>query len=261
MSKYFQWLMLTMITGSPLLSLAVLVVFWWAVDRFTWRLLPDPIRPLARLMRAGKLRRELRNNPHDRRARLELGELLISRGRHREAIEALRTNIEAGDEDTATFFAMGKACLGAGHFEQAEVFLHQVEQADPDFRVGEVELVRGRALLGKGELKGAREALERFLKLRRGSVEGRVLLSRVLKGAGDDAGAALTREQAWQEYLSAPRFQRRVERGWAWRAKPSRPLSYALLVVLAGFLFARFVAPQLAQAGQPGAPDYASYEE
>jgi hypothetical protein len=55
--------------------------------------------------------------------------------------------------------------------------------------------------------------------------------------------------------VAAPGFQRRKERKWAWRARPSRPLIY-LTALLAGlFLFYKFVAPQL----RPPAPT--AYED
>jgi hypothetical protein len=81
-------------------------------------------------------------------------------------------------------------------------------------------------------VKGAVEALERFCKGRHGTVEGRVLLAQALDRGGRDADAALMRDEAWKEYVSAPGFQRRRERLWAWRARPSRPLTYALVAAL-----------------------------
>lgn len=75
-----------------------------------------------------------------------------------------------------------------------------------------------------------------------------MLLARAVRAMGDDGKAALIREEAWNEYVSAPRFQRRVERRWAWRARPSRPITYAVLIVIAGALFTQFAAPTLMQA-------------
>ncbi len=77
-----------------------------------------------------------------------------------------------------------------------------------------------------------------------------MLLARALERLGDDASAAMVKDEAWREYRAAPRFRRRQERFWAWRAKPSRPATYALVVVLVALLFARFAAPRLAEAAQ-----------
>jgi tetratricopeptide (TPR) repeat protein len=248
MGRYFQWIILTALTGSPILSLLILLVFWFAVDRFTLGLLPDPVRWVMRLRRTWQLERTLTGNPHDRRSRFELAELYIGQRRYKNAVNVLKPNLEAGDDDAPTLFAMGLACYGAGHFEQAEVFLGAAEEHDPGFRLGAIELERGRWRLRHGDPKGAREALERFVHQRKGTIEGRVLLGRAMLAEGNEPQAALMQEEAWKEYVSAPRFQRRVERFWAWRAKPWRPVAYAAALLLAGAAFGRFVAPSLMTA-------------
>ena len=55
----------------------------------------------------------------------------------------------------------------------------------------------------------------------------------------------MMRDEAWNEYVSAPRFQRRKERLWAWRARPSRPATYAIALAMVMILFGRFAAPAI----------------
>lgn len=264
MSKYLLWILLSSLTGSPLLSAVVLLVGWWVVDRFTLGVLPDPFRIFSRTARAARLRSSLQVNPHDRRAKLELAQLLLPKKRYAEVVALLRPNVEAGDDDTTTLYTLGVACLGAGHVQQGEKLLAHVVESEPAFRAGEVDLELGRFRLERGELAGAKEALERFCRTRRGTVEGRVLLSRVLERSGDDGAAALLREEAWSEFVLSPRFKRRQERFWAWRAKPSRPAMYGAALLLVGALFFGWVAPSLSQrlerstsysAGAPYLPD------
>jgi tetratricopeptide (TPR) repeat protein len=233
MSQYFQWLFLTAVTGSPVGSAIILLLVWFLTDRFTLGVLPDPLRWVRRLNRELALKRTLLNNPHDGRARLELAQLLIERGAAKTAVEALRPNLEKGDDDVETVFTMGAACVRAGYAEQGEKLLAHAKELDPDFRVGEIELVTGRGRLARADFAGAKEALQRLVRLRSGTVQGRVLLAKSLDGLRDDAAAALMRDDAWKEYVAAPRFQRRKERWWAWRARPSRPLLYFALVLLA----------------------------
>jgi hypothetical protein len=244
-SGWLQWLILSSLTGSPVGSAVFLLVFWFLVDRVTLGLLPDPVRWVMRRRRAGQLERTLAMNPHDGRARLELAGLYVERRRHAEAVGLLKPNLEKGDDDPATVFTMGVACLGAGYVEQGEKLLEQVDERHPGFRVHEVDLARGRARLARGDFMGAREALERLVAHRSGTVEGRVLLARALEGLGDDGSAALMKDAAWSEYVTAPRFQRRQERWWAWRARPSRPALYGGLLLVALTLFGVFVVPQL----------------
>jgi uncharacterized protein HemY len=233
MNTYLQWIILSALTGSPLGSAVFLLVFWVVADRFTLGLLPDPLRWVKRWQRAAFLERAIRANAHDRPARLELAGLLIERRQFAKAVEVLKPNLEYGDDDVQTVFVMGAACLGAGFVEQGEKLLAHAQELDHDFRVGEIDLVLGRSRLSRKDFAQARAALEALVTLRRGTVEGRVLLARALDGLGDDGAGALMRDQAWHEYESAPRFQRRQERLWAWRAKPSRPVLYAVLLAVA----------------------------
>lgn len=245
MSQWLQWIILTSVTGSPLGSAVILIVFWFVVDRFTLGLMPDPVRWVMRRRRELKLQRVLLGNPHDRQSSRELAELLVIRGKHARAVGLLKPNLEAGDDDASTLFTMGVACMGAGHQEQGEKLLAHLAERTPEFRVGELDFAIGRARLARGDAKGAREALERGIKIRRGTIEGRVLLARSLRALGDEPAAALMRDEAWNEYVSAPGFQRRKERMWAWRARPSRPLTYAGLALMGLILFGRLAAPAI----------------
>lgn len=245
MSGYFQWIILTAITGSPLGSAVALILFWLVVDRFTLGFLPDPVRWLMRWRRQGQLERTLLGNPHDGRARLELAELYVGRGKGKAAVEVLRPNFEVGADDIQSVFTMAEACLQAGYVEQGEKLLAHAEELDADFRLGEIHLARGKYRLARGDFAGAKVALEELVKARRGTISGRVLLAQAQAGLGDDAAAALLKDEAWDEYRSAPRFVRRKERWWAWRARPWRPALWLLGIVLAFILFVTFVAPKL----------------
>jgi tetratricopeptide (TPR) repeat protein len=262
MSKWILWLGLTALTGSPFLSLALVFVVLWAVDRFTLQVLPSPLRVLARWRRAGQLERTLMTNTHDRRARSELAELRIGRGKYAQAVELLKPNLEAGDEDVDTLFLLGVAYLGAGEVAKGELLLEEAAKLSPDYRMGAIELERGRLRLANGDAKGAVEALERFVKGRHGTVEGRTLLAKALDKSGRDADAALMRDEAWKEYVAAPRFQRRRERMWAWRARPSRPLTYAAIAVFSlvlGYqMVSRIQPPAMNRYSTPGADPYAT---
>ncbi len=250
MARWIQWYVLTRLTGSPIGSLLALVVIWWLSDRFTFQLLPDPLRLVARWRRRGELRGTLAANPHDRRARFELAQLLLDGRRPRQAIEVLRPNIEAGDDDVHTAFVMGAALARSGIYDQAERVLTIARQAEPSFRTGEIDLELGRMRLARGDMAGAREALERLLVLRPGTVEGRFYLARALVGLGDVVGAKRAKQEAWREYASLPRFRRRQERPIAWRIKPWRPAAVVVAAILAATVAAYWVLPALTPGQQ-----------
>ncbi|WP_434387205.1 tetratricopeptide repeat protein [Melittangium boletus] len=251
---WLLWMLLARLTGSPVLSALVVLGALWLLDRATVGVLPRPMRALARWRRASQLQRTLHTNPHDRRARAELADLYVGWGRHAAAVEVLKPNLEAGDEDVATLYLLGVAYLGSGDKARGELLLDEAEKLDARYQMGAIDLERGRHRLARGDFPGAIEALGRLREARPGTVEGRVLLARALDRAGRDADGALMREEAWREYTAAPSFQRRRERLWAWRARPSRPLLYggALVVglVLVGTVLTR-LTPSETEYYQP----------
>lgn len=236
MTTWMQWILFSWLTGSPVTGLLVVLVLWWLGDRFTFRLLPDPLRGFGRWRRVSALRTGLAVNPHDRRARLELAERLLELGRPAEAAAALRPNVEAGDDDVHTAYAMGAALGRSGQGDAAERALAVAREREPTFRAGEIDLELGRQRLARGDHGGAREALERVVALRPGTVEGRYWLARAVEGGGDRAAAAALREQAWREYQALPRFHRQKERRFAWRIKPWRPALVAVAIVVGALL-------------------------
>ena len=90
------------------------------------------------------------------------------------------------------------------------------------------------------------DGVQALMTTRHGGVSTGVFSSMNLRDdLGDDASAALMRDDAWREYVSAPGFQRRKERFWAWRARPSRPATYLLIFALCFSFFATVIAPKI----------------
>jgi len=246
-SRWLLWILLASLTGSPIASLLLVLLLWWVTDHFTFQFLPDPLRWLGRRQREGQLRRLLDANPSDRRARRELAELLLERRRPAEAAALLRRNVEAGDEDLHTAFALGAALARSGARDRAEPVLAVARQLDPAFRMGEIDLELGRLRVRAGDFAGAREALSRLVAARPGTVEGRWLLGEALRGLGEPAAAAEVREAGWREYQGLPRFRRRHERLFAWRIKPWRPALVAVLLLLGGAVTKELLAPAVTE--------------
>jgi predicted Zn-dependent protease len=252
MSSWMLWILLSWILGNPLLAAAILLALWWLGDRATFRVLPDPLRTLGRRGRSAALRRTLAANPHDRRARLELANLLLDARRPGKAAEVLAPNVEAGDDDVHTSFAMGTALARTGAYDRAERFLAAARAREPSFRMGEIDLELGRLRLRGGDAAGAVEPLRRVVAERPGTVEGRYLLARALAAIGDPGGAARARDEAWREYVALPRFRRQHERPFAWRIRPWRPAIAAVAVAIVAILVLRAVVPAFRDAGPAG---------
>lgn len=233
MTTYFKFWILWAITGSPVTAALILIALWAVADWQTFGMGRRAWRFVSSVRRASQLERVIAVNPHDRKARLDLGEILVEHRRYAHAIEVIRPVVEAAPDDLPALFVLGQACLGGGKVEQGELFLATVENADPGLRQGTVALELGRRRLARGDAAGAFEPLQRYLAGHTSSVEGHYLLSVALRRTGQAAAARAERERAWHEYRTAPPFQRRTDRLWAWRARPSRPLIYLALLLVA----------------------------
>jgi tetratricopeptide (TPR) repeat protein len=262
-SKWLLWIVLSSVTGSPIGALIFLLVVWWTIDRFTTRVLPDPVRGFLRWQRVHKLERTIAHNPSDRRARAELGDIFLQQRRYSKSAELLRPLVELGDEPVGTLYLFALASAGMKQYDQAERVLLAAKKEEPDFRGGDLDLALGRVRFAKGDLKGADEALVAFLEKRRFSIEGRVLLAKVREKAGDVAAAQKLRAEAWAEYRSSPPAHRRRDRWFAWQAKPVRPIAYGAVAVFVIVGFALFGAPRVREVVSSYVPaaDSAQHED
>jgi len=121
---------------------------------------------------------------------------------------------------------LGVACLATGRVREGEIFLGEVYEASPGYRDAAALLQLGRFRVRRGDASGA-EPLRRYLEAHPHHVEARFLLSQACILARDHAAAAAERARYWREYETELPYQRRRDRIWAWRARPSRPLIYA----------------------------------
>jgi tetratricopeptide (TPR) repeat protein len=230
---WLKFMILWAITGNPVVAALIVIVFWGVADWYTFGFLRGGMRVVRNIQRVSRLSQLIEINPHDRKARADLGEALIALRRFERAIVVLKPAVDADPDDANTLCLLGLACLGAGKAEQGELFIKSVLEADPKHRQGQPLLDLGRYRLARGDARAAAEALREYLDVYASSVEGRYLLSRALLLSGDHARADAERQRAWTEYATALPFQRRAERLWAWRARPSRPLIYAAVLVCA----------------------------
>jgi tetratricopeptide (TPR) repeat protein len=226
-----------LLTKSPVLAAVVTLAVWLVVDWNAFQLVPRAGRRLADLRRAAALRSVLRQNPHDRRARVELADLQNRLGRPAAAIDAVKAAVQADPADLEALYQLGIACLRLGEVERGELFLAEVEAAHPGFRQDEIPFEEARARLKAGDVAGAEVAARRYLEAHPGSVRGLVVLAAAKARAGDAPAAAAARERAWAEFKDLPRFARREARRWAWQAKPARPIAYLGVAAFVAALF------------------------
>ncbi len=159
-----QFSLLWWITGNPLAAAALLLLGYAVADWYSFGLLRGLARALRNLRRAPRLARQIAVNPHDRRARVELGEILVEQGRFARAIDVLRPAAQHDPHDLSALYPLGIACLRSGRFEEGELFLRELHGAGPEFRLGRAPLEIGADRLRRGDAKGAVGPLLEYVK-------------------------------------------------------------------------------------------------
>src|SRR3954469_25498322 len=151
MNSWVNFSVLWMITGSPVAAALILLAAYAIADWYTFGFLRGVARAVANLQRGRRLEMVLLHNPHDRKARADLGDILLQQHRHRRAIEVVKPLADADPHDLHALWMLGIACLRTRRSSEGELFLTEVHKADPSFRDGAALLELGRARLKRRE--------------------------------------------------------------------------------------------------------------
>jgi tetratricopeptide (TPR) repeat protein len=219
MSRFFLFALLTWITGNPLLAILVIIALslpgWWAGSRHAWR--------LGRRMRAwgeaGRLRRALAVNPHDVKARTELGAILVRQGRFQEARGELTQAMPRADDLPQANYSLGLCLLHDGEVERGRELVEKALALNPKFGYGEPYLRLGDFRSERGEWAQAAERYRQATAIHSSSVEGWFKLGEALNHLGrrDEGRTAL--QEAIASYRTAPWYRRAEDRPWYRRAR------------------------------------------
>jgi len=161
MNSWINFSILWMITGSPAAAAAILIAAYAIADWYTFGFLRGIAVAVADFRRGRRLRLTLLQNPHDKKARADLGEILVAQRRYARAIEVVKPLADADPHDLRALYLLGVACLATGRVEQGELFLQEVHRASPEFRDGEPLLQLARFRIRRND-RGALAPRERW---------------------------------------------------------------------------------------------------
>jgi tetratricopeptide (TPR) repeat protein len=218
MGRFFLFALLSWITGNPLLAVLVILALslpgWWAGSRWAFRL----SRKIRTWGEAGRLRRVLTINPHDAKARADLGAILTRQGRFREARPELEQALPRVDDLPEANYYLGLCLMNGGDVEQGRALVERALAINPKFGYGEPHLRMGDFHVGRGEWERAADRYRQATAIYGSSVEGWQKLGETLDRLGrrDEARTAL--QEAIASYRTAPWYRRGEDRPWKRRA-------------------------------------------
>ena len=219
MGRFFLFALLSWILGNPLLALLIIIALsvpgWLAGSRYAWR--------FHRWMRAqgevGRLRRTLAVNPHDVKARTDLGAILVRRGRFREARAELEQAMPRADDLPDANYALGLCLLHDGEVERGWQLVERALSLNPKFGYGEPYIKLGDFRAERGQWEQAAERYRQATGIHSSSVEGWVKLGQALEHLGKQEEARKALQEAIASYRNAPWYQRSEGRLWYGRAR------------------------------------------
>jgi len=215
MSKILGFGLLWYLFGNPFIALIVLLVILYWIDRQFIGLTPSIIRPFKVSRSIGRLRNELRLNPHNTSGKLDLARFLIEKKKYQEAIEWL-TDAKPRMEDSADLHAeLGICYLKMDDMKQGEELIKRALLLNPRVKYGEPYLRLAEAYASHNDLDNAFALLEQFSQINSSSCEAYYRMGILYQSLGKQDEAKQAFKETRQIYSSLPKYSRKQQRKWA----------------------------------------------
>ncbi|PWK07015.1 tetratricopeptide repeat protein [Tumebacillus permanentifrigoris] len=214
MSKFFLFYILFSLTGNPIVAILVVLVILYLADRRFIGIMPNLLTPFRRSRKRSQLRNDLRMNPHNTQAKLELARLLVEKKQYEEANSLLEEVHRVMPDSADVLYESGYAQLKRGHLEAGVARIREALAINPRVHYGEPYLRLAEALSSIDRDQALRE-LEAFQEVNSSSCEAYYRLGLLDQQLGRQAEAKRAFREAVDLYRSLPKYKKRSERKWA----------------------------------------------
>jgi tetratricopeptide (TPR) repeat protein len=153
-------------------------------------------------------------NPADASAHYNLGLLHQQRKEYGEARTRFLRAVEIDPEETDAHYQLGRIARAEGRLPEAITHFGEAVSRDDSHAQHEVWREVGATYLAAGQFGDARDALERFLALRPSDPEALYLMGRAAAGEGDLRGAKEWMQRCVEAVRTAPAYKYRADKRW-----------------------------------------------
>jgi len=219
MSKFFLFYILYWMLGNPVIALLIILVVSFSVDRTFFGFVPDPLKAFRTAGRISELRRIVAVNPHDARSLKELGIFMFEKKKYGDAVAYFEKAAERMSDDPEFNYYYGISVARNGDIRKGWEYVAAALASSPNLKYGEPYLVAAEVFIDNGDFNRALPLLESFEKIHSSSSRGLYQLGLVKLKLGMKEEGTRYLKKSIEAFKAAPRFKRKVDRKWAWKAR------------------------------------------
>ncbi|MCP4810260.1 MAG: tetratricopeptide repeat protein [Proteobacteria bacterium] len=208
---YDPWVMLA----------AVVLAVWLLQGTFRGRYW-SPFGWFRRRSQIRQLKNQLVANPHDLTAHLDAGKLLVESGRHKEALPHLDQVVERRDASPEGWYFLGRARLGTNDLDGGRAAIETALGLRANLLQGDPWLHLGNWYYKQKRWSDALPCFEQLVAHNASTSEGFHKLGVCHREVGQSAEARAAFDEAVHAHESVPKYKRRENRPWKWRAMVAR---------------------------------------
>jgi tetratricopeptide (TPR) repeat protein len=208
------YILLTLLTRNPLLALAVIILIMFLAERRFIGLLPDFTATWRRVNRVRELQREVRVNPANAEAYLELGEACLQKGQYEQALSYLNSAAAKMEDHPLLHFYLGAAYYQLGRIDEGRVEIERAIELNPKASFGEPYLYLAKIYLQQKQPAEKIEQLYQNL-MQYGSPKIHYLAGNLFLTCNEREKASCLFRETIENYQACRGSLRRIYRRWA----------------------------------------------